>query len=93
MKTIFEIAHVKLCLTEDNLLELNIEDTELFDTFDDILIEKYNIENYYCVTEMKDEKTNYKLYFQNDVDTEMVIKAIKSISESEVIRIYKLNNE
>jgi len=93
LKTIFEIAHVKLCLTEDNLLELNIEDTELFDTFDDILIEKYNIENYYCVTEMKDEKTNYKLYFQNDVDTEMVIKAIKSISESEVIRIYKLNNE
>lgn len=93
MKTLYEIAHVKLYLTDDNLLELHIDDTELFDTFDDILIEKYNIDNYDCVTELKDKKSNYKLCFQNDVDSEMVIKAVKSISESEVIRIYKLNNE
>jgi hypothetical protein len=93
VKTIYEIAHIKLCLTNDNLLELHIEDTEVFDTFDDVLIEKFNIENYYCVTELKSKKPHYILCFQKDIDIEKVITAVKSISENEVIRIYKLNNE
>ena len=93
METLYEIAHVKLYLTDSNLLELKIEDTELFHAFDDILHEQFDIENYSHSSEIKNGVSIYTLYFRRDQNAENLIKAVKSIDEKEVLEIYKLNSK
>ena len=92
MTIIYEIAHVKLYITDRDLLELQIEDTELFDTFDDILHEKFDIENYSISKKEKDGIGLYTLCFAENIDKDTLYKAVTSIEENEVIEIYKINN-
>ncbi len=93
MKIIYEIAHVKLYVAENDLVELCIEDTEVYDRFDDILPEQFDIEDYSITSEQKNGISTYTMHFTENVDRENLLNAVKSISESEVIEIYKMNNK
>jgi len=92
LKVEYSIPHVTLFYTDKNVPQLRIEDTELFDTFDDILTERFNIVDYSHSTEnIKDLKV-YTIYFQDKISKEKLNEAVKSLDQEEVERIFKMNN-
>lgn len=51
LKVVYSIPHVTLFCTDNDEPRLRIEDYELFDTFDDILTEQFDIDDYYITQE------------------------------------------
>src|SRR5438046_8350036 len=92
MKTLYSIPHVTLWLTDEDILQLRIEDTELFDTFDDIFTEQFDIVDYGHSTENKHDLTIYTIHFPKTIDPNRLLDAIKSLNEKEVERIFRMNN-
>jgi hypothetical protein len=91
-KTIYTTPLLTLFSTDKGDLKLRIEDTELCDIVEDILIEQFDIEDFYHTTEQHDSVHVYTLYFADIVDKEKVIEAIKSINQNEIERIFRINN-
>jgi hypothetical protein len=92
LKIKYAIPHVTLFYTNKDEPRLRIEDYELFDTFDDILQEQYDILDYYIVTEKRGNLEIVTIHFSDTTDKEKLNKAVQSIDEKEVERIYKINN-
>jgi hypothetical protein len=92
LKVKFAIPHVKLFYTDKEEPLLRIEDYELFDTFDDILTEQYDIEGDYITREDKGNLAIVTIHFSANTDKEKLSNAVQSIDKKEVERIYRLNN-
>lgn len=75
-KIIYTIPHAILFLTENNELKLQVDNFELFDLIEDILIEQFNIEDFYQTWEVKKGERVYTLHFKNTADKEKVVEAI-----------------
>ena|SRR6185369_6358481 len=92
MKILYSIPHVTLWVTDEDILQLKIEDTELFDTFDDIFTEQFDIVDYEHSTENKGDLTIYTIHFPKTVDPKQLLDALMSLDEKEVERIFQMNN-
>jgi hypothetical protein len=92
LKVKFAIPHVTLFYTDKDEPRLRIEDYELFDTYDDILTEQFDIEDYYITTENMGCLEIVTLHFPDTTDKDKLSKAVQSIDKKEVERIYKINN-
>lgn len=88
----YAIPHVTLFYTDKGEAKLRIEDYELFDTYDDILIEQFDIDDFYITTENKGRLEIVTIHFPENTDKEKLNKAVRSIDKNEVERIYKINN-
>lgn len=91
-KVKYAIPHVTLFYTDKDEPRLRIEDYELFDTFDDILIEKFDLDDYYISTENRGNLEIVTIHFSDNTDKDKLSKAVQSIDKKEVERIYKINN-
>lgn len=92
LKIEYTIPHVTLFYTDKNEPRLRIEDYELFDTFDDILIEQFDIDDYYIRTEKKGNLEIVTIHFPENIDKDKLTKAVQGIDKEEVERIYRMNN-
>lgn len=92
LKIKYAIPHVTLFYTDKDEPRLRIEDYELFDTFDDILTEQFNIDDYSHSTERIGSLEIVTVYFPVHTDKDNLNKAVQSIDKNEVDRIYKINN-
>lgn len=92
LKIVYAIPHVTLFDTYKDEPRLRIEDYELFDTFDDILHEQFDIDDYYISQENKGSLQIVTIHFPETTDKDKLIKAVQSIDKDEVDRIYKINN-
>mgnify|MGYP006345020963 CR=1 FL=1 len=92
LKVKYAIPHVTLFYNDKDEPRLRIEDYELFDTYDDILNEQFDINDYYITTEKKGNLEIVTIHFPDNTDKDKLIKAVKSIEKKEVERIYKINN-
>lgn len=88
----YAIPHVTLFYNEKDQPRLRIEDYELFDTYDDILTEQFDIDDYYITKEKKGNLEIVTIHFSDNTDKDKLIKAVQSIDKEEVERIYKINN-
>ena len=92
LKVEYAIPHVTLFYTTTNEAILRIEDYELFDTFDDILTEQFNFDNYSHTTEDKGNLRICTIYFPENFEREKLNKAVRSIDEKQVVEIFRINN-
>ena len=92
LKVDYAIPHVTLFYTNTDEAILRIEDYELFDTFDDILTEEFNFDNYSHTTEQVGDLTICTIYFPENIDKEKLNKAVRSVDEIEVEEIFRINN-
>lgn len=92
MKIKYEIPHVTLLFNDKGETRLRIEDTELFDTIDDILIEQYNFENYTHSSENINGIEVFTIYFPDNIDCEKLEKVLKGLNKEEIEKIFNLNN-
>ena len=92
LKVKYAIPHVTLFYTDKNEPGLRIEDYELFDTFDDILTEQFDIDDYYITTEKKENLEIVTMHFPDNTDKNKLSKAVQSIDKKKVERIYNINN-
>jgi hypothetical protein len=92
LKVEYAIPHVTLFYTKTDEAILRIEDYELFDTFDDILTEQFDFDNYSHTTEQKGNLRICTIYFPENIDREKLNKAVRSIDEKEVEEIFRINN-
>ncbi len=88
----FAIPHVTLFYTDKDEPRLRIEDYELFDTYDDILTEQFDIDDFYITTEEKENLEIVTIHFPHNTDKDKLNKAVQSIDKKEVERIFKINN-
>ncbi len=86
------IPHVTLFYTEIGIPILRIEDSELFDIFDDMLTEQFGIEDYSHTQEQMKNLEVYTFYFSDTIDKEKLNKAVQSIDQTKVEKIFRLNN-
>jgi len=91
LKVMYAIPHVTLFYTEKDEPRLRIEDYELFDTFDDILTEQFDIGDYYITQEKRESLDIVTIHFPYNTDKDKLNKAVQSIDKKEVDRIYKIN--
>jgi hypothetical protein len=92
LKVGYAIPHVTLFYTDKYEPRLRIEDYELFDTFDDILTEQFDIKDYYITQEKKGNLDIVTIHFPDNTDKDKLYKAVQSVDKKEVDRIYKINN-
>lgn len=92
LKVKYAIPHVTLFYTLKDEPLLRIEDDELFDTFDDILTEQFDIEDYYITKDNRENLAIVTIHFPYDTDKNKLDQAVRSIDQKEVERIYKINN-
>lgn len=92
LKVEYAIPHVTLFYTNTEDLILRIEGYELFDTFDDILNEQFDFVNYSHKTEKLEDLKIYTIYFPKKIDKEKLNRAVRSIGETEVEEIFRINN-
>jgi len=72
---------------------VTIDDWELFDVVEDLLVEDHNLDfEYYTEVELEGRKC-FVMHFAESVSIERIERAIRSIPEAEVERIWRLNNE
>jgi len=92
LKIKYAIPNVTLFYTDKDEPRLRIEDYELFDTFDDILNEQFDIDDYSHSIERIGSLEIVTIYFPEHTDKDNLNKAVQSIDKKEVDRIYKINN-
>lgn len=92
IKIIYSIPHVILFCSNINEPKLIIESYELFDTFDDLLTEQFDISNYSITTEDGGTKKIVTIHFPINTDLIKLNMAVQSIDSIEVERIYNFNN-
>jgi hypothetical protein len=88
----YAIPHVTLFLTSNNESLLRIEDTELFDVFDDIFTEQFGIENYSHSVNQKGDLSIYTIHFLGNTDLNKLNTAVRSISEEDAKKNFEMNN-
>ena len=71
---------------------MRIEDYELYDTFEDIINEQFDLEYDYLNREEKNGIEVCTMYFHNNVDKEKLNEAVRSLEQEEVERIFRKNN-
>ena len=92
LTVVYAVPHVTLFLDDKEQFQLRIEDYELFDTFDDLLSEHFDIDFEYLFEE-KNGLRICTIFFKQIVDEEALIDNLKSIDEKEIERIFRLNNQ
>lgn len=88
----YAIPHVTLFWSEKDEPVLRIEDYELYDTFEDIINEEFDLEYDYLNREEKNGIDICTMYFNKTVDKEKLDKAVRSLDQEEVERIFRINN-
>ena len=88
----YAIPHVTLFYTDKGEARLRLEDYELFDTFDYLLTEHFNLDYDYITNENKGPLGIVTMYFPKSTDKIELEKAVRSIDQKEVERIYRINN-
>ena len=82
--------HIEIRLSESKL-EIVVDDYELFDYIEDLLTGR-GFEYEFRTETIRDGRKFYKMHFGKNVDNNKLIDAIDAISQSEIQRIWELNN-
>ncbi len=88
---LFEILHIKFVILDDGEYCLIIEDTEVNDFVEDFILENgIEIEN--VSLDNENRLSIYYNYFEENLEIEKLIVALKKIDVKEVEAIFKINN-
>ena len=91
MKTIFQIPHITVAITESQVCCVIIEDTELNDFVEDIFTEKHDLLADYISVDYKAKIQVYYNYFET-ADRAEIIDILKQFDEIKIEEIFRLNN-
>ncbi len=92
LKIKYAIPRITLFYTDKDKPRFRIKGYELFDTYDDILTEQSEIDDYYITTKNTENLEIVTVCFPDNTGKDRMHNEVQRIDKKEVERLYKINN-
>lgn len=93
IKELMNIPHIKIIENSESVVEVSVEDVELFDFIEDYLIEECNLEYEYLKVTDNEGLIIHTMSFPKTIKKETIDVAINKLDQKEIEKIFNINNK